>query len=273
MIEYNKWIKQKYYWMKENIQFVILIPTLIGGIWQLIELSRISISFIRFFSVTQLISDGLLVLFILIVFYLFYQVTLIGSNKDYENEKNEDSQSKIKLFSNGLILIVISIFAFLWLCIPPLKEFYFNNKVDLFLIAMSISIAIILIRAFYVGFLRVIKSFKINSNYAIKTFESKTFEKVIIPFLSPLILVIFIFILSISIKVILNFRNSYYLPKKLHNIENIQCYFKNKFNIEEEKWEILYFNDQYIFTEFQVKNDTNYLILDFDILLDSEVCR
>lgn len=39
--------------IKEYLSFILIIPTFLGGIWQIIELSSISISFIRFFSVSN----------------------------------------------------------------------------------------------------------------------------------------------------------------------------------------------------------------------------
>ena len=50
--------------IKNNISVILLLPAILGGFWQIIELSKMSISYIRFFSATQLLPDGLLVLFI-----------------------------------------------------------------------------------------------------------------------------------------------------------------------------------------------------------------
>lgn len=45
--------------IKDNLSMIVLLPTLLGGAWQLFELSSISTSFVRFFSVGQLIGDGI----------------------------------------------------------------------------------------------------------------------------------------------------------------------------------------------------------------------
>ncbi|HLP56623.1 MAG TPA: hypothetical protein VK151_16420 [Fluviicola sp.] len=50
---------------KNNLSLIVIIPYVLGGIWQIIELSNISLTYIRFFSVTQSVSDGLLMLIIL----------------------------------------------------------------------------------------------------------------------------------------------------------------------------------------------------------------
>lgn len=61
-------VKKVLDYIKENINILILIPTVLGGFWQLLELVRIEISFIRFFSLTQVVSDGLVIMFLLLIF-------------------------------------------------------------------------------------------------------------------------------------------------------------------------------------------------------------
>ena len=64
------------YKLKLFIEFVrnnislILLPAILGGVWQILELSKMSISYIRFFSATQLLPDGLLMLFMLGMIFL-----------------------------------------------------------------------------------------------------------------------------------------------------------------------------------------------------------
>ena len=55
--------------IKENLSIIILLPTVLGGIWQTLELISIDLSFLRFFSVTQLVSDGIVALSLLTFFF------------------------------------------------------------------------------------------------------------------------------------------------------------------------------------------------------------
>jgi len=79
----KNWVK-KIKFLKEYLSIIILFPATIGGLWQVIELASISPSYIRFFSISQVVPDGLLVLLfiacILITFfitrYLFQFTTL-----------------------------------------------------------------------------------------------------------------------------------------------------------------------------------------------------
>jgi hypothetical protein len=48
--------------LKRNLSILLIIPTVLGGLWQLIELIIISPTLVRFFSLTQMIPDGLLIL-------------------------------------------------------------------------------------------------------------------------------------------------------------------------------------------------------------------
>ena len=69
--------------IKDNLSMIVLLPTLLGGAWQLFELSSISTSFVRFFSVGQLIGDGILILFIGIFTYLGYKLVSTSSSLNF----------------------------------------------------------------------------------------------------------------------------------------------------------------------------------------------
>lgn len=94
---------------KEILPFLILIPTLIGGTWQALELMSIDPAFIRFFSVSQLIPDGILVLSIVVFFIVSITLSNIGFKfKDifYSETFNEYSTFHI---IRGIILILLPI--------------------------------------------------------------------------------------------------------------------------------------------------------------------
>ncbi|MDT0685561.1 hypothetical protein [Autumnicola psychrophila] len=67
--------------LKKNIAFLSSIPILLGGIFQVIYLLNINFSFLKFFSGTQMVSDGLLMIFpflILLFCYFLWSRTLKG---------------------------------------------------------------------------------------------------------------------------------------------------------------------------------------------------
>lgn len=61
--------------LKEYLTILTIVPLILGGLWQLLSLAAISTSYVRFFSVTQQIADGILIIFVLAVLFLtFYSI-------------------------------------------------------------------------------------------------------------------------------------------------------------------------------------------------------
>lgn len=48
--------------LKELLPLIVVIPTLVGGLWQILNLFFIDITLLRFFSMSQMVADGLLVI-------------------------------------------------------------------------------------------------------------------------------------------------------------------------------------------------------------------
>ncbi|ENW24073.1 hypothetical protein F925_01765 [Acinetobacter lwoffii NCTC 5866 = CIP 64.10 = NIPH 512] len=60
---------------KNNKEVIILIPTLLGGIYQLLNiLILVGLPYIRYFSVSQVIPDGLLMLVAIFWIYVVYRI-------------------------------------------------------------------------------------------------------------------------------------------------------------------------------------------------------
>ncbi|MFC6269808.1 hypothetical protein [Frigoriflavimonas asaccharolytica] len=95
---------------KDVFPLILILPTLIGGFWQLLELVVIDPAFLRFFSVSQLIPDGLLILAIVAVVYLMFKI----SNWHYNFKKiteidNLDKFSLRNLFSGIAIVLMFAL--------------------------------------------------------------------------------------------------------------------------------------------------------------------
>lgn len=92
--------------IRDNLSVIILFPTLLGGIWQIIQLLRIKPVMVRFFSITQLVSDGLLIFVALITiltipFLVVYSFKLVGA----EMYPTTISVKKKRLY--GLLFMII----------------------------------------------------------------------------------------------------------------------------------------------------------------------
>mgnify|MGYP006199785449 CR=1 FL=1 len=88
------------------LSLLVAIPPLFGAIWQLIELSKLSLSYIRFFSISQLVADGTLVLIIL-VFFLFWGVSIypnILKSRVEDSVNEEKNETKINYYNNQLVI-------------------------------------------------------------------------------------------------------------------------------------------------------------------------
>lgn len=100
--------------IKENFNLIVAIPPILGALWQITELSRLSLSYIRFFSISQLVADGVLILILLLVFslgvFMLYKkdVTIYNDDKIEERKINifEDLTTVKNLRFFGVAVII-----------------------------------------------------------------------------------------------------------------------------------------------------------------------
>jgi hypothetical protein len=83
----NEYLKSLYLNLKENLTMFAVIPTVLGGIWQMTKLLSLSTNMMRFFSITQLISDGILVLIIIICPILLFSIFFISPKSNIKNSE------------------------------------------------------------------------------------------------------------------------------------------------------------------------------------------
>jgi len=284
-----KYISEK---IKDNLALIILLPTVFGGLWQIIELSKISISYIRFFSVTQLIPDGLLMLFIFSSLYISYK---LGSLKKYRinfdrkiiivnkkkplnfinyfiktSKSNKLTYSENPIYRKSIIYVEVAIVLIgipsLWLL---LSHYLFDKSNDFNFTSLAISIIFIILFGKMILVSLIILSVHILESKIFKIFKIYISNKLILKelVLFPIKLLVGIFFIAlmfIPIYLFSLFHKNYFLPENLKNLENIQIYLKDY-----KKNEILYFNDKYIFIEHS-NNDKNISIeiLMFDRLFN-----
>jgi len=115
-------LKQAFRYLSKHLSLVLLIPALLGGIWQIIELSQMSFSYVRFFSPSQVLADGLLILILLIFFvgtffFLYNRYINSVSVDDFNHKKPLGITSKTNyikclfLFLFYIILLLFEIYA------------------------------------------------------------------------------------------------------------------------------------------------------------------
>lgn len=283
-----------YKYAKNNLSIIILLPTILGGLWQLIELSSLSFSFVRFFSVTQLLPDGLLILTMIVLLYTAYYFGInthkIKYNKrildlktikpkNFNFIKNIQSQKLIYINNpiyrkenilNELILIII-IFMIIYYFLFFTNIYNDLNKDFNFIIFVFMLWFVIIIFRMFLSSLFIL---------LVNLFESKFFSKVKIYCLDkPLILfpiqtiiqiiggIAIMFMILFPMKLASFFHEKYLLPKNLKNLEYLDKTLNNK-NYQSNK--IVYLNDKYIFIEHKINEITSIEIVKFDDLFEKD---
>jgi len=212
--------------IKDNLSLLILIPTILGGAIQFIQLSVISPSLIKFFSLNQLIIDGL---FIIIYFSLIIVLPYFIAYKTMSFTKKL-SPKKLKIIR--IIFIILIIITFLFNVFFH-KLFSINNIYEF--LSQFIS--------FYIygcGFF--IRSPEDLNNFS--NIEEKKINQLNIYMLIT-ILVMGLLLASLSFIKIMSF-----IP--IDNFELLEKKYKSR-----GKLEILYFNDKYIFFKIKSTKESN----------------
>lgn len=245
---------------KKILNFIKEYSTLIGGITlflggfhQFFSLFSIGAGYVRFFSVTQLLSDGFVVLIVGfgILFWLIF-IFLIIFPYLFQNRFAQAKSWQDSVESRDFLVIISLLVFYMFLVpfykIPGLFNGYFydnSNLSDLALLQIRILVAgsIVILIGNFSYWKEWSKKAKRNFNIAVSI---------------PSIIMIFFFLDYAFDEVA-----KIFLPV---NLNNINCIVSN-----ENKTEVLYFNDNYIFyKEPKINNDIR--ILKLDDLLEMEPC-
>ncbi|MEZ4853778.1 hypothetical protein [Flavobacterium sp.] len=256
-------MKQYYNILKDNFSLIVAVPPFFGAVWQLIELSRINVSYIRFFSISQLVPDGVLFLGSLLLF--FYTTILLKYFFDYIDKKNKSDEQLEKSSKNdvfepkeGKPYLSFLFFAISLVIIIFGLDFinnFFLEKLDFaytIWVVLPLNIFLVSLSAFL---------FLIGISYVEKIFSKARLDR--LKFYFTLILIFFV--ISFSKNYYLKFNKLMLLPDNLINIEKVENEIKE--NNPKTKVEIKYLNDKYIFYSIKdsLKNE-KVLILSFDKL-------
>ncbi|MCG3688152.1 hypothetical protein ACN4FE_08215 [Aliarcobacter butzleri] len=294
MIKLNKIYKT----IQDNLAIIILLPTIFGGLWQLIELSSLSFSFVRFFSVTQLLPDGLLILTMIILLYIAYYFGVNKHKFKYNRKilnlktkkpnnfnfiKNLQSSQKLKYVDNPIYRKENIFFELLIIILSPILFYLFFKLTNIYDELINDFNFIFFVITFY--FIILFLNIFLSSLFIlfVHFFESKSFSKVkeycidkpvIKEFLlfpvKMLILILIILVILFPMKIGSFFHEKYLLPKNLKNLEYLDKTLNNK-NYQSNK--IVYLNDKYIFIEHKMDGITSIEIVKFDELFQKDTYK
>lgn len=230
--------------IKENLTILLIIPTLIGSLWQIIAICFINISYLRFFSITQALSDSLIIIFFCSFYFLMYSViSFYGQISNDLHSVKRLKRENIGAFIFALLIILTTLIIII-----------LNNKLTIqsfFLLAISLLTLQFVIK----------KTIKRNKFKYIKFIKKH-------PFLTLSVYTIILgglIILSIYINII--FHKTYSKPENFKNIEYLDCYL----NIKRDQYKLLYFNDNYIFVE--LNENKNVEVIKFEELFNKDNCK
>jgi len=247
--------------IKDYLEIAVLIPTILGGLWQTYELATISTSYIRFFSVSQVVPDGLLILFSGICVFFTYKISLILIKflPFYNNRADKWFVSILTILVYIFIGSVILYRSYNYF----IKQEYFQLSDLTFLISFTVLFSSIIFHLLPYSFRNKIKS--AFSNKTQKNEENS--DGLIVKFKGFAIMIIGALILISTLKLIENFRKN---SINIGELENLKC-LKNILIAKSgnENSKIIYFNDKYIFTQISdSKNNKHMEIFRTDILFD-----
>jgi hypothetical protein len=253
--------------INKYLSLIIILPALLGGLWQIIELSRISFSFIRFFSVSQIIPDGLLILLFLLIF-AFSLLFLIWVLEKYNKGDKVDDESNVKEGNIYHAILFLILFFACSIAVIYFNMFIANNIENIVNLLIYLPINIIISLLAY-GFL------KESVTHSIKIIAVKYFKSIISNAWYAFLTVqstMFIFLL-------VRFHDVFMMPSELKNVDNLICKAEKVYNTNE--FEILYANDKYIFAECHKfskdwkgkPTQSEIRIFKFEELFDDSACN
>ncbi|PIF34134.1 hypothetical protein CLU81_4768 [Flavobacterium sp. 9] len=239
----NEYLKNYYNIIKENITMFAIVPTILGGIWQLWMLGSISSNMIRFFSISQLISDGLLVLgFFVFPVSIVFQT--IKNRRKTEKVKTEPTSKFVDVYVAfivlTIVLVIITVLLLVWI-ISDIREIIQLKELNsLWKLLFLLNVLTVLVYTYFGKFIERRLTFGL--------------------FVAIVLIMNMIITLRCFSKVSKDVSGIENIQVLLDDIEKKDCYSKAP--------EILYFNDKYIFIALQKKNKQSILIKKFDALFE-----
>lgn len=229
-----------YQLIKNNLAIFLLAPTMIGGIYQIWQLTNIELSFIRFFSVSQVVSDGLMILIgmLFLIFSVFYVGLIIYILPEI---KENDSKRK-KAFK---IITTLSCCYFLFELSTINKKAVLANEIIILLIIKLSLISSFLYLIYEVGkisyFYLLKKKYTISYDDFLELLVKK--HQKVVEKIAFFILAIIIVILSFSMHDLLLSFNDY---NRIENFKVIEQKIKDS-NLVQVNPDIVFYNKDYLF--------------------------
>lgn len=237
---------------KENKEIIVLIPTLLGGLYQVLNLViLVGMPYVRYFSVSQVIPDGLLISLVIFCIYIAYKL-IFGFYKQLSS-KQENTIKHSFLFN---------VFYIFFFCSLGISGFYFNYQTSDFSTFQIVIIRYITyagsVLLFWHGLQYFLSVIKLDKWILTKIRNmDKDFRGFMLNILVIAILWVMMIVIPNEIKVI----NEIFI--KVSNFENYSSFsedIKKKYDMKSDPI-LLYINKEYAFFKMPDKDD-KILVLD-----------
>lgn len=246
--------------LKNNKEFVLLIPTVLGALYQIINITYfVGIPYIRYFSVLQIIPDSILVILYLLFLSVigFIIVIFLNISNEYKYIHWDISFSKF----SSILLIVLS-------ALMLVSLLYNLNLTQNTLGTIFIDFKIILIKI-AIGVFSLIIFTMINYLFILKYGENTL--KILFLNLKTrhiISLIAFIVFLKLGLELI---DSTVKVNQSIVNTENLYNYRELRKKIMVDKnitsLDILYTNRDYIFYEVKTADNKHISIIKMDELI------
>lgn len=255
---------------KDNWSVFIFIPAGVGGSFQLLHLLSMDPSLVRFFSVEQVVPDGLLFIFLCLLGYLLFY----GLKKAYmpKEKLNLDWNYK-NIWDSVKRPLVLSLTMFFFLFLHQWgDERAFNNQPLIFNIFETsvLAIAIVLFLQFLFIF-RILYYFRKFEDPKSELDNFKEHFEKIFKFYSLWGMAFYLFLFFGLVYLSMDrFLSLYQKTTSFNNLVNEKVLIdlvKTKMKIEEELF-LKYYNGKYIFLEKETNGSSEFIVLKGESLVD-----
>lgn len=253
--------------LKDNFGFILFVISGLGAFIQVIELSRIDLSYLRFFSVSQIASDGALVFVTLAISTLigyayYFFVTLKFREKNTSLYRENSPMEDIPIVQILLILFVIVIYG----CgvLANIMEVEDYRKFPIILLIFSAVMVALLAH-----FIKYSKYTNSEINKLENTNKNKKFfAKGLLVYIAILS---YIFIPIIIIKTLMIYSEILREPRNFENYNKVGLTIRER-HANVSGYKVLYFNDKYTFIELTkgASNENTIEVYKTDAILFDE---
>lgn len=261
----GKSFKKLLAWSKDYLTTCILLISGLGAILQIYNLILIDITYVRFFSPSQLIADGSLILAITIILFVSYKIaghlTLNDDMRQAIKKHSREDKGYLKrciyaaIPIAGLLLFLVII----KILTKPGYIIYGIASIGFIIAALEASI---------------LHASEYSSYIAEK--EDATKKELFLSSMTEIwqlglgILTIMLYMMLVIIVGSI----SYKVPEDLENINKVVDRVKQDY-VDVKKYEVLYFNDKYLFIRLNKENsattviyNTNEVIFDNNVIIN-----